>query len=75
MNNSENINISCAFFPKSIKGANQAANGANQPNELNQAGNAPDVNDSDVDEVQSLLQSSVSDLEWSDNEVPRPKKA
>lgn len=32
-----------------------------------------DIDDSLVDEIQDLLQSSDSELEWSDEEIPRPK--
>lgn len=39
-----------------------------------QVGDAIDLNDSDVDEVQSLLDNSDSDIEWSDDELPRPKR-
>lgn len=33
-----------------------------------------DLDDSDVEQVQSLLQSSDSEFEWSDDDLPRPKK-
>lgn len=39
-----------------------------------QAGIAIHLNDSDVDEIQNQLDNSDNDIEWSDDELPRPKK-
>lgn len=36
--------------------------------------NKEDLDDSFIDAVQDLLQSSESEIEWSDEELPRPKK-
>lgn len=43
-------------------------NGANEENVTKN-----ELDDSDVDAIQDLLQSSDSEIEWSDDELPRPK--
>lgn len=49
--------------------ASEGSNHGGNPND-----NQNDLNDSDVDEIQNLLQSSDSDIQLSDEELPRPKK-